>query len=273
MNLAGIIPIAGQRLDYGVPWDDCMMPIAQDYLAVERCIAECLYAGCQTIWIVACLEQQPLIRHRLQDRFHDPESFSKLRRGNDTREKEVCLYYIPILERDYLRRNSVVWSSVFGVLNAHKTTSRLSPLFAPEKYYISFPFGVYHPWEVKGHRRYLKRKKYQVLLRHNNRTVKDGEYLGLTLTLDEAKALERYLKDTAYHSSKKYAAKDFSVSDIYKVLPVKEDTIYCDIPEYHDISGWDKYQKFLSTHSLKLNKPYSLFSSKEWHGIGVEEDS
>ena len=272
MNLAGVVPVAGQRLDYGVPWDDCMMPIAKDYLAIERSVAECLYAGCQTIWIIASIDQQPLIRHRLSDRFYDPESFSKLRRGSGKREREVCLYYVPILERDYTRRNSVVWSSIFGVLGVNKTMNRLSPLLTPEKYYISFPQGVHHPWEVRGYRKYFKQKKHQVLLRHGDQTVVDGKHLGLTLTWKQAKALERHLKDKAYVSKEKYAAKSFSLEDVYEVLEVGEETIYCDIPEHHDISSWQKYRQFLSSHTLKLNKPYSLFSNKEWNGIGVEED-
>jgi hypothetical protein len=272
MNLAGIIPVAGQRLDYGVPWDDCMMPIAQDYLAIERSVAECLYAGCQTIWIVASIEQQPLIRHRLMERFHDPESFNRYRTGSNKREKEVCLYYIPILQRDYIRRNSIVWSSIFGVLNIKKMVGKISSLLVPEKYFISFPYGVYHPWEIKSCRKYLKQSKYQVMVRHDGRTAADGEYLGLTLTWEEAKHLERHLKDKAYNSEVKYAAKSFSLKDVYEVLETTEDTIYCDIPEYHDTSSWEKYHDFLSNHSLKLTKPYSLFSNKEWNGIGVEEE-
>ena len=50
-HLAGIIPVAGQPLDFDLPWHDSCAPIAPDYLAVERAIVECAYAGCETIWI------------------------------------------------------------------------------------------------------------------------------------------------------------------------------------------------------------------------------
>ena len=51
-HLAGIIPVAGQPLEFNMPWHDSLMPIAPDYLALERSVVECAYAGCETIWIV-----------------------------------------------------------------------------------------------------------------------------------------------------------------------------------------------------------------------------
>ena len=71
-HLAGIVPIAGQSLDFDMPWHDSLMPIAQNYLAVERAVVECAYAGCETIWVVCHDDMQPLIRHRLGDYAQDP---------------------------------------------------------------------------------------------------------------------------------------------------------------------------------------------------------
>ena len=31
-HLAGIVPVAGQPLDFNMPWHDCLMPIAQSGL-------------------------------------------------------------------------------------------------------------------------------------------------------------------------------------------------------------------------------------------------
>ena len=39
-HLAGIVPVAGQSLDFDMPWHDSMMPIARDYLAEERPVLE-----------------------------------------------------------------------------------------------------------------------------------------------------------------------------------------------------------------------------------------
>ena len=62
-HLAGIVPIAGQKLDFDFPWHDCLQPINKNYLAAERAVLECAYAGCETIWMI-CREQDLLQRER-----------------------------------------------------------------------------------------------------------------------------------------------------------------------------------------------------------------
>ena len=44
-SMAGIIPISGQPLEFNMPWHDCLMPLAPDYLLIDRAVAECAYAG------------------------------------------------------------------------------------------------------------------------------------------------------------------------------------------------------------------------------------
>ena len=96
-HLAGIVPVAGQPLDFNMPWHDCLMPIAQNYLAVERAVLECAYAGCETIWVVCHDDMQPLIRHRLGDYVQDPvwvlRHFSLEKRGY---RKPIPIHYVPI---------------------------------------------------------------------------------------------------------------------------------------------------------------------------------
>ena len=49
-NLAGIIPVAGQSLDYNFPWHDSLAPIGQNYLAVEKAVSITWHAmGCGLI--------------------------------------------------------------------------------------------------------------------------------------------------------------------------------------------------------------------------------
>lgn len=64
-HLAGIIPVAGHKKDFGFEWDNVLMPIAENYTAIERSVMECAYAGCETIWIVCNNDIQPLLRHRI----------------------------------------------------------------------------------------------------------------------------------------------------------------------------------------------------------------
>jgi len=44
VNLAGIVPVAGQPLDFNFPWHDSLMPIGHNYLAVEKAVFDCVVA-------------------------------------------------------------------------------------------------------------------------------------------------------------------------------------------------------------------------------------
>ena len=66
-HLAGIIPVAGQPLDFNFDWSDCLMPLAPNYTAVERSVIECAYAGCETIWLVCNNDIAPLVRLQVGD--------------------------------------------------------------------------------------------------------------------------------------------------------------------------------------------------------------
>ena len=60
-HLAGIVPIGGQRLDFNMPWHDCLMPLAPDYTLIHHAILECAWAGCETIWVLRWCRVQPRV--------------------------------------------------------------------------------------------------------------------------------------------------------------------------------------------------------------------
>ena len=44
-HLAGIIPVAGHKHDFGFQWDNVLMPIAENYTALERSVMERTHRG------------------------------------------------------------------------------------------------------------------------------------------------------------------------------------------------------------------------------------
>ena len=96
-HLAGIIPVAGHQCDFGFQWDNVLMPIAENYTALERSVMECAYAGCETIWIVCNQDVQPLIRHRLGEMVQDPVWYGRtLSPYPEEQRKPIPIYYVPI---------------------------------------------------------------------------------------------------------------------------------------------------------------------------------
>ena len=112
-NLAGIIPTAGQSLDFNFPWHDSLIPVGHNYLAVEKAVFDCAMAGCDTIWIVCPKDMQPLIRYRLGDYVVDPWRFyHELHFSGKPKTREISIYYVAALPKDADRRDCLAWSII-----------------------------------------------------------------------------------------------------------------------------------------------------------------
>lgn len=273
MNVAGIIPVAGQKLDFNFPWDDCMMPIAKEYLAIERAVVECLHAGCQTIWIVCDLEQRMLIRYRLGDRVKDPVSFRSIKKYYTGDEREVPIYYVPILTRDYFLRKTTVWSIAHGAMTAKRIAQAISGLLTPDKYYVAFPYGVYHPKEVDDLKRYIKvSNRPRVVLMNKGKSAFEGEYLGFSFTPEDAQVISDFIRKEPFRIDDMYAAKHYRLEHVLPLMDVDEDTLYFEVEDYFRIDSWDNYQNYMKNSTILFRRPNSLLLQKEWNGIGVDDE-
>ena len=54
----------------------------------------------------------------------------------------------------------------------------------PDKYYVSFPYGVYDPEILRPHRKDISSER-PFMLSHKGKTVQDNEYLGFTFDKDD----------------------------------------------------------------------------------------
>ncbi len=156
-HLAGIVPVAGQKLDFNVPWHDSMQPIGQNYLAVERAVVECAYAGCETIWVVCHKDMQPLIRYRLGEWINDPVYLYRKHDPNPTGEtrRPIPIYYVPVHPKDREKRDCLGWSVLYGAESAFWMAKQISKWLIPDKYYVAFPYGVYKPELLREHRKII----------------------------------------------------------------------------------------------------------------------
>jgi len=198
-HLAGIVPVAGQPLDFNMPWPDAMMPIAQDYLAVEKSIWECVLAGCSTVWIVCHMGTIPLLRKRIGDTVVRPISVNISERDDAKLSSRVNIYYIPVHPKDRDRRDSIGWSVLYGANRAYCLCKMISKWVTPEKFFCSFPYGVIDDDTIKNNRKLLLSPK-QVIFSNLGKTVKDGIYINFTFDANDFKKardlVKRYAIDT-----------------------------------------------------------------------------
>ena len=283
-HLAGIIPVAGQKLDFNFPWHDCLQPIGPDYLAIERAVWECACAGSETIWIVCHNDMQPLIRYRLGDYVQDPLLVNKVRlRIPEGVEKQIPIYYVPIHPKDRDKRDCLSWSVLYGALTAYWLSKTISQWVIPDKYYVAFPYGIYEPELLKPLRKQISNKK-PFFVSYQGRTIKDSEYLGFTFDADDFKICRKTLrkegtgiyigyKEEKLPIEERWSARHFSLDKVFKPVNM-ESASELKVPWYFKVDNWDGYCEFLGTKYRKeiIRPSKKELGYHEWNPIGEEND-
>lgn len=293
-HLAGIVPVAGQKLDFNFPWHDCMMPIAPDYLAVESAVHECAAAGCETIWIVCHKEMQPLIRYRIGDWIEDPQTQGHIKarytKFPSEHLKRVPIYYVPVHPKDRDKRDCLSWSVLYGVMRAFHVSKLISKWVVPDRYYVSFPYGIYSTKMTRQIRREISSKK-RVFLSHGGKTVADGLHLGFTMDANDFIMYRKNLRDlgtgqwtnsfwdeeartikgTILPVEERYSARYFDLDTVFGCATIEEERKF-DVGWYHDVSTWEGYCQFLASEERKqIKRPYKM-NYHEWNPIGQDKE-
>jgi len=274
-----------------MPWHDSLMPIAQNYLAVERAVVECAYAGCKTIWIVCHDDVQPLIRYRLGEKIQDPVwSYRYMDPQPGKSRKAIPIFYVPIPVKDKDKRDCLSWSVLYGAMAACKISGGISKWAMPARCYVAFPYGIYQPWVVKEYRKKITNKN-GFFISHNGKTIKDGEYLGFTFKTAEIKkftnnfrkkATTKWVKPLpkdgkmkALPIDERYSGRFFSLADVFDIieLDTKKDT-FLEVPCYFNVDNWEGYCYYLSSGERKdMKRPSKrILHYAEWNRIGVPYD-
>ena len=280
-HLAGIVPVSGLKSDFDLPWHPSLMPLAPDYLAVERAVAECAYAGCNTIWIVCDDSITPLIRHQIGEKIQDPVySYRHFEINKNDAQRPIRIYYVPVAIRDINKRDNLAWSAIYGTKTAHKILKKISDWTAPDKFYISWPYGYYKPFLIRSLRRNISENNF--MLRFNDKTVKDNLYLGFTLTmkqvdllLSEVRAKSSGVWQDDNHTKRlpmeeRFSYRNFDLKEVFNSINIGSYNIY-DVEDYSTIDCWKKYCKFLGENEAP-SKP-ALLRYSEWNEIGVDEEN
>jgi len=296
-HLAGIIPVAGQPLDFNFPWHDCMTPIAPNYLAIERAVLECATAGCETIWLVCPSDMQPLLKNRLGEAVQDPVWISRKHDFYPSESrKQIPIYYVETHPRDQDRRDSIVWSILYGAKIAKKISHSLSQWVVPNKYYVAFPHAVYPSQHLRKYRKEISNHGNFFLLTDEGNSILDGYYIGFAFEAKELGRLIKYFWDKQtgkYDPSQpvserkdgkfftkllpeelRYSGRFFNVKDIFSHLDPERPTLKVEMEWYYDISSWDNLCIYLASEERKkmLRPKLPFFKYKEWGKVGEDDE-
>ena len=293
-HLAGIVPVNGQPLDFQMPWHDCLQPINQNFLAVERAVLECATAGCETIWVVCPPKMQPLIKYRLGEMVEDPVWVGRrFDRFPSESKKAIPIYYVESHPKDQKKKDSLVWSIIYGAKVATKVCGQLTKWVEPNKFYVAFPYGVFPSQDIRPHREIISKPGNFILLTPEGNSVIDNEYIGFAF---DANAVNKFshlfwekatklfepngpLKDGKYPTKRlplneQYSGRYLGLRDIFLSIDTQKPTTWIEMEWYYDISTWENYCKYLgSEHRKKMKRPKSdMLRYRTWNKIGKDDE-
>ena len=184
---------------------------------------------------------------------------------------KIPIFYCPIHPKDRHRRDSLAWSVLHGALSAFIASDKISKWVHPNRYYVSFPYGVYDPTVVKGCRSEIASDR-SFFLSHQGKTVSDGEYLGFTM---DATAYKQYVYDakkactggsSALSIEKRWSSRHFTLDKIFKSGIIKKDTVK-EVDWYYNIDSWARLKLYYeSDHSSRIERP-SFYRTKQYKSI------
>ena len=280
-HLAGIVPVAGGQTSLKFPFPDVMLPIANDYTLLDAALVECAYAGCDTIWIVCNDDTAPLLRHRIGDYIEDPSYYYFNTSVNKDQRKRIPIFWVPQHPKDRDKRDCLSWSVIYGALSSFMISSKISKWIIPDKYYVSFPYGLINPRDLMGSRKLISSKDNFYVM-HNNQTVQDNLHSSFIFGKDEFVKYRRNVRKGtgrwkgSYGNmeelplEKRWSARFFEPKDVFTDLDIGDSNILI-TDNYHNIASWEEYHKFMnSPYSIEIVKPPGdLFSYKEFNGVAT----
>ena len=270
-------------------YPDCLLPIAPDYTMIEAAVVECAYAGCDTIWIVCNDDISPVIRHKIGDFIQDPVYlFNGYGAAPSTTLRRIPIYWVPIHPKDRDRRDCLSWSVIHGALSSFKVASSLSAWLIPDKYYVSFPHGLFDPKPLQKLRTKIKTQNNFYVSSDNN-TVQNDYYTSFTFGKDEFVKYRRNIrKGTGMWSSEdldsrgiptktlpieeRWSAKHFKLSDVFKELDITTSLVY-EAPDFYNLADWNSYRNYLASEFCETvsRPPKEMFYYREFNYIGEKQ--
>ena len=258
-----------------------MLPVANDYTLLDAAVVECAYAGCDTIWIVCNDDTAPLLRHRIGDYIEDPSYYFYNTSRNKEHRKRIPIFWVPQHPKDRDRRDCLSWSVIYGSLVAFKTSANISKWAIPDKYYVSFPYGLLDPKEIMTVRKsYRSSANFYVV--SGGKTVQDNLYTSFTFGKEEfiryrrnvRKATGEYKGEygsmTRLPIEERWSARFYEPQDVFKDLDLDSSTLL-HVEQFHNITSWEEYKKFMrSNYADSMERPpKDLFSYKEFNRVAA----
>ena len=230
---------------------------------------------------------EPLIRYRIGDFIQDPVWINRTKeRFPSEHQRRIPVFYVPIHPKDRDRRDCLGWSVIYGALVALKVHSKISRWTIPDKYYVSFPYGIFDPEGLRPFRPKISSPKNFFAGKISDLNSFEG-YSSFTFGKEEFIRFRRNVRQgtgmyknsgTEIPSEKlpieeRYSARFFELKDIFVDLQVDTENIY-EPPFFYNVGNWQEYVTYLaSPHARDIQRPpKEIMSYREFNSIGRDRE-
>ncbi len=257
---------------------------------IEAAVIEAAFAGCDTIWIICNDDMAPMVRYRVGDFIQDPIHFyNKFGALPQDRRKRIPIYWVPIHPRDRFKRDCLSWSVITGALSCLKISSKLSNWLIPDKYYVSFPYGIMDPRNLQKVRKKIRNKDNFYVV-SNGKTVQDNLYSSFTFGKEEFIIYRRNVrKGTGKYTSEikderglprsklpleeRWSARFFEPKDVFVGVDIANGYQH-EVDQFYNLDDWDAYREYMMSDLARdTQRPTKeLFAYREFNRIGQDRD-
>ena len=251
---------------------------------------EAAFAGCDTIWIICNDDIAPIVRYRVGDYIQDPIHFyNKFDALPTHRRKRIPIYWVPIHPKDRDRRDCLSWSVLTGALSCLKISSKLSKWLIPDKYYVSFPYGITDPRTLQKVRTKIRNKNNFYMV-SEAKTVQDNIYTSFTFGKEEFIIYRRNVrKGTGKYTTEvvdkrgiprsklpieeRWSARFFEPKDVFVGVEIAEGYQH-EVAQFYNLESWASYREYMASDLAKSTRrpTKELFAYREFNRVGQDRD-
>tara|TARA_Y100000592_G_scaffold101037_1_gene184814 strand:+ start:41012 stop:41629 length:618 start_codon:yes stop_codon:yes gene_type:complete len=202
---------------------------------------------------------QPLVRRRLGDYVKDPVI---LRKSNFTKYPEdnrvnIPIYFYSPHPKDRFRRPGPVWNLLNCCLAIYYFSFSFSRWLSPDKYYVSFCYGLYNIGELSQYRKDFTQDN-NLIITHGDKSMFTGHYLGACLTGD-------FIKDTIVNLKRQ----TIEAEEELQFVNLPEPSAYrnIEISEYFSCDSWENYVEYIKNRKFSFTQDRKVFFNMNSNGV------
>ena len=189
-------------------------------------------------------------------------------------------FSIPSIPKDANRRDCLSWSVLTAAHSAYWVAKKISKWATPDRYFVSFPYGLYDTYLLQYNRKYInKPTPFYVSYEGNN--FKNNLYLPFTFDSDDFIACRKKFRHAEVggfdeHKNRvkavdAYTGRFFTHDFVFKDTK-EENANVMEVPWYCDISSWSGLKNWLRSDFLLDKPPEFILSYHEWNLIGMDNE-